>query len=454
MGDSNPNESLKIFSDEFIRGELKVIVATIAFGMGIDKPDVRRVIHYGIPASLEAYYQEIGRAGRDGKPSDCIAFFNEQDKFIAEHFIKMATSSKRKDQLMKGLQDVLEYFGTTGCKREFILSYFGEEIDRSRTDFMDCCHICRKRVKNKKDDSSVSSSSISTMALKELYYCNFTYEAEIFLQCLVTMGDRVGIGKVIKMIRGSNDKTLSKRCKMSKYHGKGKDKKPDFWKGIAAGLDKEQFTVRVPMETKMVGKIQFKYEVVGITQAGRAWLYSGANKTMSLPCYPGMDVPMKKINLSKLEKEAKKKGVVAPCRPFYTLETLRDMMSNNFNVEEPLRMNHDVRAVYECHMKETDLTVVAGKMDTSRDDVLAKLAQSVARGNSLNWGQIFLSHDNVVMLDEEIQRLGRIHMDYLKAFSYNKSDQCAWIVAIGLILLRYFGRHIPSNLFSELKSVL
>ena len=62
--------------------------------------------------------------------------------------------------------------------------------------------------------------------------------------------------------------------------------------------------------------------------------------------------------------------------------------------------------------------VVAGKMDTSRDDVLAKLAQSVARGNSLNWGQIFLSHDNVVMLDEEIQRLGRIHMDYLKAFSY------------------------------------
>ena len=77
---------------------------------------------------------------------------------------------------------------------------------------------------------------------------------------------------------------------------------------------------------------------------------------MSLPCYPGMDIPKKKINLSKLEKEAKKVGIIAPTRPFYTMENLDDIMKSKFRVEEPIRMNHDVRIVHECHLEQADLS--------------------------------------------------------------------------------------------------
>ena len=73
---------------------------------------------------------------------------------------------------------------------------------------------------------------------------------------------------LIKMIRGSNDKTMSNRCKMSRNHGKGKHKKPEFWKGIAAGLEKECFTTRISVETKMVGTVQYKYQAICISQAG------------------------------------------------------------------------------------------------------------------------------------------------------------------------------------------
>ncbi|CBY40985.1 unnamed protein product [Oikopleura dioica] len=239
--------------NEFLRGQTKVIVATIAFGMGIDKADVRRVIHYGIPSSLEAYYQEIGRAGRDGKSSDCIVFFNEQDKFIAEHFIKKTSNPKRKEQLIKGFQDVMNLFSTTTCRREFILDYFGEKIDRSRTDFHVCCDICHRL----QDDES---------------------KAEIFLHCLVELGDRQGVGKIIKMIRGSNDNTMSNRAKISRYHGKGKHKKPDFWKGISAGLEKECFTARISIPTKMVGTVQYKYQAIGISQAGLGLNYMNSSE--------------------------------------------------------------------------------------------------------------------------------------------------------------------------------
>jgi ATP-dependent DNA helicase RecQ len=210
--------------------------------------------------------KEIGRAGRDGKSSDCIAFFNEQDKIIAEHFIKKASNPKRKEQLIKGFQDVMNFFASPTCKREFILNYFGEKIDRSRTDFHVCCDICRRL--QEETSSEVSSSSLSSLALREIQYCNFTAEAELFLQCLVELGNRQGVIKIIKMIRGSNDKTMSNRCKMSKNHGKGKHKKPEFWKGIAAGLEKECFTTRISIETKMVGTVQYKYQAICISQAG------------------------------------------------------------------------------------------------------------------------------------------------------------------------------------------
>lgn len=122
----------------------------------------------------------------------------------------------------------MNLFSSVTCRREFILNYFGEKIDRSRTDFHVCCDICRRQQEEEEASGEGSSSSLSSLALKEIQYCNFTTEAELFLQCLVELGDRQGVGKIIKMIRGSNDKTMSNRCKMSRYHG-------EITKGLNSG---------------------------------------------------------------------------------------------------------------------------------------------------------------------------------------------------------------------------
>ena len=111
--------------DSYSAGKVNILVATNAFGMGMDQPDVRMVIHYQVPSSLEAYYQESGRAGRDGKESDCVLFFNNAD-FVTHNFILgKGTGRKAAEQL---LDLVREYGRSTVCRQKHLCSYFGEEV--------------------------------------------------------------------------------------------------------------------------------------------------------------------------------------------------------------------------------------------------------------------------------------------------------------------------------------
>ncbi|NJC28209.1 RecQ family ATP-dependent DNA helicase [Neolewinella antarctica] len=132
--------------DQFLMEDVDVICATIAFGMGIDKPDVRFVIHYDIPKSIENYYQETGRAGRDGIDGRCVAFYAYKDILRLEKFLRDKPLMEREmgAQLM---QEVMAYSETTACRRRFLLHYFGEHYDEKDCNKMcDNCRHPKKRI--------------------------------------------------------------------------------------------------------------------------------------------------------------------------------------------------------------------------------------------------------------------------------------------------------------------
>ncbi len=125
--------------DRFIRDDLHIIVATIAFGMGINKPDVRLVVHYDLPKSVEGYYQETGRAGRDGLPAECVLFFTYADMRKHQFFLDRMEPGPERDNVSRKLEQVLRYGQNAICRRRQLLSYFGEPMAAGSCDACDVC---------------------------------------------------------------------------------------------------------------------------------------------------------------------------------------------------------------------------------------------------------------------------------------------------------------------------
>lgn len=133
------SEERKSTQDKFINDEAQIIVATIAFGMGIDKSNVRLIIHNTFPKSMEGYYQEVGRAGRDGLQSECVMFFGKGDWWNHQYFINFIKEPALKEAAEKKLQEVVRYAEGNKCRRRYILAYFGESYGEEKCNACDIC---------------------------------------------------------------------------------------------------------------------------------------------------------------------------------------------------------------------------------------------------------------------------------------------------------------------------
>lgn len=170
--------------EAFIYDDISIMVATNAFGMGIDKSNVRYVIHYNMPKSMEAYYQEAGRAGRDGENSECILLFGAQDPLLQRYLIEQTTGDvERKAHELNKLQTMVDYCHTPECLRKFILNYFGETKVQAE------CSNCS----NCNDDNELT---------------DITLEAQKIFSCIMRMKERYGTTLVASVLKGSKDKKI------------------------------------------------------------------------------------------------------------------------------------------------------------------------------------------------------------------------------------------------------
>ncbi|MCK5370379.1 MAG: RecQ family ATP-dependent DNA helicase, partial [Cyclobacteriaceae bacterium] len=226
--------------DDFLNEEIDVIVATIAFGMGIDKPDVRFVIHYDTPKSLEGYYQETGRSGRDGLEGNCILFYRYKDILKLEKFQKDKTVTERENAKLL-LDEMSMYSESSVCRRKQLLHYFGEKYDESSCGKTMWCDVCRYPPEKYEGQNYVS----------------------MVLEAANDTEERFGLQHLTDVIRGiENQYVKSYKQNTLPVFGKGKEEKEEFWSSV----------VRQTLLHHFLEKDLENIGVLKITELGREFL--------------------------------------------------------------------------------------------------------------------------------------------------------------------------------------